>query len=65
MNDDPKRSLVDVLADEPTNPHLVRGYGPLVVAILLFLLMSLLVPTVAEERIVLVPEGSSSQGEEP
>lgn len=32
------------------NRHILRGFGPLVVAIALFVLMVFLVPTVARER---------------
>jgi hypothetical protein len=32
------------------NRHILRGFGPLAVAIVLFVLMVLLVPTVARER---------------
>ncbi len=32
------------------NRHILRGFGPLVVAIALFVLMVVLVPTVARER---------------
>jgi poly-D-alanine transfer protein DltD len=37
------------------NLHLARGFGPLVVAAILFILMVLLAPTVAPERIVEEP----------
>jgi hypothetical protein len=36
----------------PENVHLFRGYGPLVVGIILFLLMVTLAPTVAPDRVV-------------
>lgn len=40
------------LRTEPENVHLFRGYGPLVVGIILFVLMVTLAPTVAPERVV-------------
>lgn len=40
------------LRTTPDNVHLLRGYGPLVVGLLLFLLMVTLAPTVAPERVV-------------
>lgn len=49
-NDD---ASIAILREEPTNLHLLRGFGPLVVAAVLILLMTLLAPTVApEERVV-------------
>ena len=43
------------LREEPTNPHLFRGYGPLAVGIVLVVLMVLLAPTVAREERVTRP----------
>ena len=43
------------LREEPTNPHLLRGYGPLAVGVVLVLLMVLLAPTVAREERVTRP----------
>ena len=40
------------LRQRPENVHVLRGYGPLVVGVVLFVLMVLLAPTVAPERIV-------------
>lgn len=40
------------LRTTPENVHLLRGYGPLVAGIVLFLLMVTLAPTVAPERTV-------------
>jgi hypothetical protein len=40
------------LRTTPENVHLFRGYGPLVVGIVLFVLMVALAPTVAPERTV-------------
>ena len=36
----------------PDNVHLARGFGPLVVGVILFALMVLLAPTIAPERVV-------------
>jgi hypothetical protein len=44
---------IGILRERPTNPHLLRGFGPIAVAVVLLLLMTLLAPTVApEERVV-------------
>lgn len=43
------------LRDRPINIHLFKGYGPLVVGAILFVLMVTLAPTVAPERIVEKP----------
>ena len=43
---------LDALRAHPENVHLFRGYGPLVVGIILFILMVTLAPTVAPERVV-------------
>ncbi len=40
------------LREQQENVHLFRGYGPLVVGIILFVLMVTLAPTVAPEHIV-------------
>ncbi len=40
------------LRDRPDNVHIARGYGPLVVGVVLFVLVVLLAPTVAPERVV-------------
>jgi hypothetical protein len=48
-----------VLQEEPVNPHLARGFGPLLVGAVLFLLMVLLAPTVASEHIVTRPVSDS------
>jgi hypothetical protein len=41
---------IEILREHPTNPHLLRGFGPLVVGIVLLLLMTLMAPTVAPEE---------------
>jgi hypothetical protein len=43
---------LESLRTQPENVHLFRGYGPLVVGIILFVLMVTLAPTVAPERVV-------------
>lgn len=40
------------IRQRPQNVHVLRGYGPLVVGAVLFVLMVLLAPTVAPERMV-------------
>ena len=51
------------LRERPENVHLVGGYGPLVVGLVLFVLMVLLAPTIAPERVVQrpAPRASSTQ----
>lgn len=49
---DPTGSSLAVLRQRPVNLHILRGYGPLVVGAVLFVLMVLLAPTVAPERVV-------------
>lgn len=55
-----------LLRERPENVHVLRGFGPLVVGVLLFLLMVLLVPSVAPEQVIERPKGSdaSSQGDD-
>ena len=45
---------IAVLKETPSNRHLLRGFGPLLVGVILFLLMVLLAPTVARERDVTI-----------
>lgn len=45
-------SPLAALREQPENVHLFRGYGPLVVGIILFVLMVVLAPTVAPEHVV-------------
>jgi hypothetical protein len=47
-------SNIAVLKETPTNRHLLRGFGPLLVGLILFVLMVLLAPTVARERDVTI-----------
>jgi hypothetical protein len=44
----------------PDNVHLARGFGPLVVGAVLFVLMVLLAPTIAPERVVERPVGGTT-----
>lgn len=44
----------------PGNVHLAGGYGPLLVGLVLFVLMVLLAPTIAPERVVEEPVGGTS-----
>ncbi|MGH9084966.1 MAG: hypothetical protein ACRDYW_05900 [Acidimicrobiales bacterium] len=48
------------LRRRPDNVHLFRGYGPLVVGAILFVLMVVLAPTVAPERVVERPVGGTT-----
>jgi len=48
------------LRRRPDNPHLFKGYGPLVAGLILFVLMVLLAPSVAPERIVEQPVGGTT-----
>ena len=48
------------LRRRPDNPHVFRGFGPLVVGVVLFVLMLLLAPTVAPERVVDRPATSTT-----
>lgn len=43
------------LRTEPDNVHLLWGFGPLAVGLLLLVLVVLLAPTVAPERVVETP----------
>ena len=51
---------MDLLKEKPDNPHLLRGYAPIAIALVLFVLMVLLAPTVAGERIVREPDPRST-----
>lgn len=48
-------SELSALREQPLNLFLARGYGPLVVGAVLFVLMVLLAPTVAPEEVVQEP----------
>jgi hypothetical protein len=49
-----------LLRQEPDNPHFLGGFGPLVVGAVLFVLMVLLAPTIAPERVVEEPVGGTT-----
>jgi len=51
---------MEVLKENPGNPHLLRGYAPLALAIALLVLMVLLAPTVASERVVREPAATTT-----
>ena len=53
------------LRTTPENVHLFRGYGPLVVGIILFILMVMLAPTVAPEHVVERPIDTPAAEEAP
>jgi hypothetical protein len=70
--DDPADPAPDVAAsplatlrEHPVNVHLFRGYGPLVVGIILFLLMVVLAPTVAPEHDVERPVDAPTETTSP
>jgi hypothetical protein len=44
----------------PSNVYLFKGFGPFVAALLLFVLMLVLAPSVAPERVVERPKTDSS-----
>ena len=48
------------MRDQPQNVHLLGGFGPLVVGVVLFVLMVLLAPTIAPERLVEEPVGGTT-----
>jgi hypothetical protein len=48
------------LRQQPENLHLLGGFGPLVVGAVLFVLMVLLAPTIAPERVVEEPVGGTT-----
>ena len=48
------------LRREPDNPHLFGGFGPLILALLVALVITLAIPSVAPEQIVRVPADEQS-----
>jgi hypothetical protein len=52
---DDREAGLDALRTRPDNVHLFRGYGPLVVGAVLFVLMLILAPSVAPEHVVEQP----------
>lgn len=61
----PVATSLESLRSRRENVHLFRGYGPLVVGIILFVLMVALAPTVAPERVVERPVDAPSAEEAP
>jgi hypothetical protein len=57
---DEREAALASLRTKPENVHLLRGYAPLVVGIILFILMVTLVPTVAPEQVVEQPVSSTT-----
>ena len=51
---------LDQLRHKPDNVFLAGGYGPLLVGAMLFVLMVLLAPTIAPERVVERPVGGTT-----
>jgi hypothetical protein len=50
-----KGAVLASLRTRPENVHLFRGFGPLIVGAVLFVLMLLLAPSVAPEHVVEQP----------
>ena len=48
------------MRQQPEDVHLLGGFGPLVVGAVLFVLMVLLAPTIAPERVVEEPVGGTT-----
>jgi hypothetical protein len=57
---DGREAALASLRTQPDNVHLFRGFGPLVVAVILFVLMLTLAPSVAPERVVEQPVSPST-----
>jgi hypothetical protein len=51
---------LSALRERPDNVHLLGGFGPLAVGLVLFVLMVLLAPTIAPERVVERPVGGTT-----
>ena len=62
---DDREAALASLRTEPDNVHLFRGYGPMVVAVILFILMITLAPSVAPERVVERPVSTPTTEEAP
>ena len=58
---DDREAGLAALRTQPVNVHLFRGYGPLIVGAILFILMLTLAPSVAPERVVEQPVSSSTE----
>ena len=62
---DDREAALASLRTKPDNVHLFRGFGPLLVALILFVLMITLAPSVAPERIVEQPVNPPAAEESP
>lgn len=51
---------ITTLRTKPRNTLLFRGFGPLFAAVVLFVLMLMIAPSVAPEHIVPVPVGATT-----
>jgi hypothetical protein len=51
---------IAALRTRPRNIHIARGFGPLIVGVVLFFLMLILAPSVAPERVVERPATSTA-----
>lgn len=60
---DGREAALASLRTQPENVHLFRGYGPLVVGAILFVLMLVLAPSVAPEHVVEQPVGGTTTTE--
>jgi hypothetical protein len=60
---DRREAGLAALRTQPENVHLLRGYGPLVVGAILFVLMLVLAPSVAPEHVVEQPVGGTTTTE--
>jgi hypothetical protein len=59
-SNDPRDEELTQLRERPDNVHLLGGFGPLVVGVVLFVLMVLLAPTIAPEQVVEEPVGGTT-----
>jgi len=57
---DDREAALASLRTQPENVHLFRGYGPLIVGAVLFVLMLILAPSVAPEHVVEQPVGGTT-----
>ena len=57
---DEREAALASLRTRPENVHLFRGYGPLIVGAILFVLMLVLAPSVAPEHVVEQPVGGTT-----
>ena len=60
---DDREAGLKSLRTRPENVHLFRGYGPLIVGAILFVLMLVLAPSVAPEHVVEQPVNSTTTTE--